>query len=138
MTSVIAPEGDGKWIDYAGGYSDMLKQRGADLKEKAIKTNANDLGNAKSSSGATSSTTKRKLTFNDKHALETLPQTMAKLQKEIAKQQKRIDDPELFTKDRKTFDAASAAIAKAQAELDAAEERWLALELLREEIESGV
>ena len=139
VTSVIAPEGNGKWIEYAGGYSDMLAQRGADLKEEAIKDIANEPSNvAKLSSGAAPSSAKRKLTFNDKHALETLPQTMAKLQKEIAKQQKRMEDPELFTKDRKTFDAASAAIAKAQAELDSAEERWLALEMLREEIESSV
>ncbi len=32
VTSVIAPEGDGHWIEYAGGYTDMLAQRGADLK----------------------------------------------------------------------------------------------------------
>ena len=28
VTSVIATEGDGRWIEYAGGYSDMLAQRG--------------------------------------------------------------------------------------------------------------
>ena len=28
VTSVIAAEGDGRWIEYAGGYSDMLAQRG--------------------------------------------------------------------------------------------------------------
>ena len=27
VTSVIAPEGDGRWIEYAGGYTDMLVQR---------------------------------------------------------------------------------------------------------------
>ncbi len=27
--SVVASEGDGVWIEYAGGYSDMLRQRGA-------------------------------------------------------------------------------------------------------------
>jgi ATP-binding cassette subfamily F protein uup len=63
---------------------------------------------------------------------------MAKLQAEIAKQQRLMDDPQLFTKDRKKFDAASAAMAKAQGELDSAEEKWLELEMLREEIESGV
>ena len=42
---------------------------------------------------------------------------MAKLQAEIAKQQKLLDDPDLYTKDRKKFDAASAAISKAQEEL---------------------
>ena len=35
VTSVIAPEGDGRWIEYAGGYTDMLAQRGADLKREA-------------------------------------------------------------------------------------------------------
>ena len=35
VTSVIAPEGNGRWIEYAGGYSDMLAQRGADLDARA-------------------------------------------------------------------------------------------------------
>ena len=138
VTSVIVPEGDGRWIEYAGGYSDMLAQRGADLQEKAIKATSSETAkSAKSAVPATSSAAKRRLSFNEKHALETLPKTMAKLQTEIAKQQKLLDDPELYAKDRKTFDAASAAIAKAQADLDAAEEKWLELEMLREEIESG-
>jgi len=77
------------------------------------------------------------LNFNEKHALETLPKTMAKLQAEIAKQQKLLDDPDLYTKDRKKFDAASSAMAKAQEELAAAEDRWLELEVLREEIEQA-
>ncbi len=29
VTSVIVPEGDGRWTEYAGGYSDMVAQRGA-------------------------------------------------------------------------------------------------------------
>jgi ATP-binding cassette subfamily F protein uup len=28
VTSVIATEGNGRWIEYAGGYTDMLAQRG--------------------------------------------------------------------------------------------------------------
>ena len=31
VSGVIAPEGEGRWTEYAGGYSDMLAQRGADL-----------------------------------------------------------------------------------------------------------
>ncbi|NGX99764.1 MAG: ATP-binding cassette domain-containing protein, partial [Candidatus Afipia apatlaquensis] len=139
VTSVIAPEGNGKWVEYAGGYSDMLAQRGADLQEKNIKAVAAEPSkSAKSAANAPAASSKRRLSFNDKHALETLPKTMAKLQAEIAKQQKLLDDPELYAKDRKAFDAASAAIAKAHGELDAAEEKWLELEMLREEIESGV
>ncbi|MEH2509365.1 ATPase subunit of ABC transporter with duplicated ATPase domains [Nitrobacteraceae bacterium AZCC 1564] len=138
VTSVIAPEGNGKWIEYAGGYSDMLAQRGSDLQEKTVKAVTEDEAkSAKAAAASTAPAAKRRLSFNEKHALEALPKTMSKLQEEIAKQQKLLDDPQLFSKDRKAFDAASTAIAKAQTELHAAEERWLELEMLREEIESG-
>ncbi len=46
----------------------------------------------------------------------------------------QLDDPTLYTRDRKAFDAASAAMAKAHADLTTAEEQWLELELLREEL----
>ncbi len=32
--AVIVPQGDGRWVEYAGGYTDMLAQRGADLAGK--------------------------------------------------------------------------------------------------------
>ena len=31
VNAVLVPEGDGRWVEYAGGYTDMLAQRGADL-----------------------------------------------------------------------------------------------------------
>ena len=137
VTSVIAPEGQGRWIEYAGGYSDMLAQRGSDLKEKAVKGTPAPAKAAKESPPSSAAPApKRRLSFKDKHALETLPKTMAKLQAEIAKLQIQLDDPTLYTRDRKAFDAASAAMAKAHADLTTAEEQWLELEILREEIES--
>ena len=121
VTSVIVPEGDGRWIEYAGGYSDMLAQRGEDLAREAPNmTTAEEKKETKAA--APSAAPKRRLNFNEKHALETLPKTIAKLQAEIAKQQKLLDDPDLYAKDRKKFDAASAAMAKAQEELAAAED----------------
>jgi ABC transport system ATP-binding/permease protein len=136
VTSVIAPDRDGRWIEYAGGYSDMLSQRGADLKREAAKPAA-IVEETTEKVAAPSAAPKRRLSFNEKHALETLPKTIAKLQKDIAGQQRILDDPDLYRKDRKTFDAASAAIAVAQTELTAAEDRWLELEMLREEIEQA-
>jgi ATP-binding cassette subfamily F protein uup len=135
VTSVIAPEGDGRWIEYAGGYTDMLAQRGADLKREAVK--AAVVEREKGTTSPPSRTTKRRLNFNEKHALETLPRTIAKLQAEIAKQQRHLDDPNLFQKDRKKFDSASDALAKAQKQLQEAEDKWLELEVLREEIEQA-
>src|SRR5213082_892989 len=75
VTSVIAPEGNGKWIEYAGGYSDMLAQRGADLKREAPKTApVEDKKDTRTATPA--SAPKRRLSFNEKHALETLPKRM--------------------------------------------------------------
>src|SRR5262249_24883034 len=37
VNGVIVPESDGRWIEYAGGYSDMLAQRGEDLARAAPK-----------------------------------------------------------------------------------------------------
>jgi ABC transport system ATP-binding/permease protein len=135
VTSVIAPEGDGSWVEYAGGYTDMLAQRGADLKREAVKVAAEEKKEAKGS--APSGAAKRRLNFNEKHALETLPKAIAHLQAEIAKQQRHLDDPNLYQKNRKKFDTASDALTRAQKELAEAEDKWLELEVLREEIEQA-
>ena len=136
VTSVIVPEGNGRWIEYAGGYSDMLLQRGDDVKRETVKA-ISPVEEKKEARTTPAAAPKRRLNFNEKHALETLPKTIAKLQADVAKQQRQLDDPDLYRKDRTKFDQASAAIAKAQHELAAAEDRWLELEVLREEIEQA-
>ena len=41
VTSVLAPDGGGRWIEYAGGYSDMLAQRGGHkLDERKVRARA--------------------------------------------------------------------------------------------------
>ena len=81
VSGVIMPEGNGRWLEYAGGYSDMLMQRGADLARLPV---AKAAAKEKPAPRAASDTArKRRLSFNEKHALETLPQTIAALQKKI-------------------------------------------------------
>jgi ATP-binding cassette subfamily F protein uup len=131
VNAVIVPEGEGRWVEYSGGYSDMLAQRGGDLSRGAIKPAAKP---AKPNSERATPERRRRLSFHEKHALETLPGTMAALQLRIEALHRRLDDPELYSRDRKAFDDASAALVAAQAELTAAEEKWLELEILREDI----
>ena len=88
VTSVIVPEGDGRWIEYAGGYTDMLAQRGADLQREAVEGRRPSRTEKEAKPAALPRAPKRRLNFNEKHALETLPKTIAKLQAEIAKQQR--------------------------------------------------
>jgi ATP-binding cassette subfamily F protein uup len=151
VNAVIVPEGGGRFVEYAGGYSDMLAQRGEDLSRAPGKAAARgeDLARAPGKAATRMDARdvaappselkpgKRRLSFHEKHALETLPKTIAALQAELRALHQRLDDPGFYARDRKAFDETSAALAGAQTELAAAEEKWLALEMLREKIEDG-
>ena len=78
---------------------------------------------------------KRRLSFKEKHALETLPGRIEVLQKELGKLHDLLADPNLYARDPKTFADASKAVDEKQTALAAAEDEWLALEMLREELE---
>jgi ATP-binding cassette subfamily F protein uup len=131
VSSVIVPEGNGRWIEYAGGYTDMLAQRGADLSREAPKAVAKAV---RRKAVAMPTEKKRKLSFNEKHALATLPKTIADLEAEGRALQKKLDDPEFFARDRAGFERTTAALGAVQTKLAEAEERWLELEILREEL----
>jgi ATP-binding cassette subfamily F protein uup len=134
VNAVIVPEGGGRWVEYAGGYSDMLAQRGADLSRAApVKT----VPKEERAPSRAEKSVRRRLSFHEKHALETLPQRIDALNETIRDLHARLDDPGLYATDRTAFEEASRRLAAAQAELAAAEERWLELEILREEIEAG-
>jgi ATP-binding cassette subfamily F protein uup len=127
VTSTIASEGDGRWIEYAGGYSDMLIQRGS---PSSVKAEARK--RATTTTQAAKAAPAKKLSFKQQHELEKLlPDSIAKLQSDIVRYQRTLTDPNLFTRDKKKFDATTSALAQAEAELARAEERWLELELLK-------
>ncbi|MBY0360796.1 MAG: ATP-binding cassette domain-containing protein [Phreatobacter sp.] len=137
-TSVLVSEGDGRWVEYAGGYSDMLNQRGAGIAARVVQKAAK--GEATSPAAARpepqAEPARRKMSFKDKHDLDTLPARMEALQRDIAKLQAILADPALYARDRSAFDKASAAMTKAQGDLSAAEDRWLELEMLKESLEA--
>jgi ATP-binding cassette subfamily F protein uup len=138
VNGVIVPEGNGRWLEYAGGYTDMLAQRGEDLRRAAAKPAAKPAAAEKPKlARPASEPAKRKLSFNEKHALETLPGRIAALEAEIGRLQKLMGDTTLYARDRAAFDKTSTALTAAQTELAMAEERWLELELLRGEIEGA-
>jgi ATP-binding cassette subfamily F protein uup len=134
VTSVIVPEGDARWTEYPGGYQDMLAQRGAELKARA-KATAPEKSEKASEPAAAPQAAKRRLSFKEKHALETLPGEIATLEKKKTAFSKMLDDPDLYTRDRKRFADISEALSEVESDLAAAEERWLELEMLRSEIE---
>ena len=134
VTSIIAPEGKGRWLEYAGGYSDMIAQRkGREIEQKNV---------AKSSSPQTSAPaerakreTKQKLSYKQKYALEKLPSEIDALHNEIAKMEKEFSDPDLYTKNAKRFEELSRLLEQKRKDLEAKENEWLELEMLKEELE---
>jgi ATP-binding cassette subfamily F protein uup len=133
--SVLVSEGEGRWVEYAGGYTDMLAQRGrgvearetkdgkarerAEPRERAPRAEAKD-------------TTKTKLGFKEQHELKTLPGRIAELESGIAKLRDVLSDSGLYGRDPERFKKATALLGAAETELATAEERWLTLEMLRE------
>ncbi|MFG1263692.1 ABC-F family ATP-binding cassette domain-containing protein [Xanthobacter aminoxidans] len=139
VSSVIMAEGDGMFREYAGGYSDMLSQRGrgVEARDKGAPASKAKAGEPKpeAGKGAAAAGAKRRLSFHEQHALKTLPKTMDDLRAKLEKLAAEIADPALYARDPARFDKASAALAETQAALDAAEEEWLRLEILKEELE---
>jgi len=140
VTSTIAPADpenpDGRWIEYAGGYSDMMAQRRGAIEEKrraekAEKAKAADAAPA----AAPADKAKAKLSYKQKFALENLPKEMEKVEKDIAAREAKMADPTLFTKDPAAFNKLAADLEKLRASLTKMEEEWLELEMLREELE---
>ncbi len=77
------------------------------------------------------------MTFKDRHALETLPARIAMLQADVAKLTSALEDPDLYTRDPARFATTTASLEAARGALASAEEQWLELEMLREELEGG-
>jgi ATP-binding cassette subfamily F protein uup len=128
VTSTIALEGDGSAIEYAGGYSDYLAQRGprepaaaaAPRKEKAPAPR--EVGPA------------RRLGYKRERALAELPNKIEALQAEIVALHRVLADPDLYGRDPASFAAKTTRLSAARVELQTAETEWLELELLREEL----
>lgn len=136
VTTVLAPEGNGRWLQYAGGYSDMIAQRrGLEVtKNKAEKTVSSSISTV---SQREKRTEKQKLSYKQKFALEKLPLEIDELHKLTESLEKEFSDPQLYMKDEKRFHELSQLLDKKRTELSKKEEEWLELEMLREEIENA-
>jgi ABC transport system ATP-binding/permease protein len=131
VTSTIALEGDGTAIEYAGGYSDYLSQRGSREAPVAAASVPR-----KEKAPAPVREQKQRLGYKRERALAELPKKIEALQVEIAGINEALADATLYSRDPKTFNAKTARLGAVQAELENAETEWLELEMLREELGS--
>jgi len=131
-TSILVADGDGHFIEYAGGYSDMIAQRGSGVAERPHVVPKRARAKALRQ---TRETGKRRMNFADKHALQALPKQLSELERQMAELGRQLADPNLYAREPRKFTALSQALVEAQRAHAAGEERWLELEMRREEVE---
>src|SRR3954471_3813965 len=76
VTSVIASEGSGRWIEYAGGYTDMLAQRAA-ARGGSASVRAKAARSASRGEAKLEMARPRRMSYNDRRTLELLPERIA-------------------------------------------------------------
>jgi ATP-binding cassette subfamily F protein uup len=128
VTSTIALEGDGTAIEYAGGYSDYLAQRGPRENPAPVERKE------KAPAAPRERSAPQRLGYKRERALAELPKKIEALQAEIARLQAALADPDLYRRNAADFQTKSQRLSAAQAELEAAETEWLELEMLKQEL----
>ena len=119
VTQTLAPNGDGTWREYAGGYSDYLRQRG----EKVFKENskAAPSGEREKRRGA-------KLSYKETRELEALPDEIEALELEQKKLAEKAFAADYFRQPPDVLRADQQRAKEIEALLEAKLERWEALE----------
>ncbi len=129
VSRIIAYETPGEWQIYAGGYTDMTRQRGEGVKARKIEKQKKE----QSSAAATSQKAAAgKLSYKHKFRLEKLPGEMQACETDIADLEITLADPNLFSSDPDTFTKIAAQLEQAKTKLDALETEWLELEALKD------
>ncbi len=132
-TSILAAEGNGQWIEYAGGYSDMLAQRKLNRPDETKK-----IINKKTSVSVSLPKQKaKKISFKDQYELQQLPDKMQKLEQKIELIQQKLTDPDFYRLNPTEYNRFSEQLHQAQATLDQYEERWLELEMIQEQFKNN-
>jgi ATP-binding cassette subfamily F protein uup len=130
VTSIIAVEGDGNIEEYAGGFNDYLRQRPA-IVQADSKSRKSKPETAKPSKAAPKLA---KLSFNEQRDLDLLPSQITKYEQDIGKLQTLLADPGFFSRDPVNFERATKRLAETELAHSSAEERWLELEMRRENL----
>ncbi len=130
VSKTIAYESPGQWQVYAGGYSDMVAQRGAGVKARKEKETKEKFEPKKAVSSKPNA---NKLSYKHKFRLEQLPGEMNACETAIVALEAKLADPDLFAKDPDGFTKIAQDLETQKNKLDALETEWLELEALKEQ-----
>jgi len=124
VTSTLVMEGDGRVGEYVGGYTDWLRQR--PVKSVAAPVAAKPAAAAAATPAPAAP--KKKLSYKDSRELEQLPARIEQLETRVAELTAQMNESAFYQRDAAAIAAHTDLMAKTQAELDHAYERWNELE----------
>jgi ATP-binding cassette subfamily F protein uup len=124
VTQTIAFEGNGKWKEYAGGYTDWKRA-------SAPRGSAPEKAAAGEKDRPAAPQKRAKLSFKEVRELEELPAKIEALEREQGELDRRIADPASYQDRSVDFKALNARREEIRAELDRLMVRWEALESKR-------
>lgn len=136
VTRCLVFEGRGVVSEYVGGYSDWINQRKCDPwqidkttpKEKSSTKDQTPACSAAVSTPRqaeqTAAPAKKKLSYKESRELESLPETIEKLEAQQADLLALISDPNFYSKSTEEVTGVQQKMAKIEAELEHAYARW--------------
>jgi ATP-binding cassette subfamily F protein uup len=128
VTITLGLDGSGKVDIVAGGYDDWEKRRRPPTAAKASPARP-------SQSTARPKAVTVKLTYRDQRDLDRLPGEIERIEAEIAKAEEALHDPQLYSLDPQRFADLTTRLESLRADKNSAEERWLEVAALAEELQ---
>ncbi|MDR0181684.1 ATP-binding cassette domain-containing protein [Lysobacter arvi] len=128
VTSTLVMEGEGVVGEYVGGYTDWLRQRPVKSAPAANAKPATGTASPAAPASPAAAAPKKKLSYKDARELEQLPARIEQLETAVAALAAQMNEPAFYQRDAAAIAAHTDLMARTQAELDAAYERWNELE----------
>jgi ATP-binding cassette subfamily F protein uup len=130
VTSILVFEADGSIREYVGGYSDWARRR----RELAAKDDPNKARQRADKDAAREQRRKpNKLSYQQQHDLDALPNQIEILELEIEALQQQIALPDFYAQDHQEVQSVLQKLDDQSKELEGAIERWMSLEKLQEQ-----
>ena len=123
VTSTFVLEGDGEVKSYPGGYADYIAQKARNAPKERPDSVQKPPPQPPQANGQP-----KKLSYKERRELDALPEAIDKLEKEIASIREALGDGTIYRREPDKAQAIAARLPLAEAELEAAVERWAELE----------
>ena len=133
VNMVIGLDGSGHIDQIAGGYEDWEKKRKA---RSVRRPSASPSPSPAPPAPPQPVRREERMTFRDKHELETLPARIADLERQVKVHEAALADPALYEGGPEASQTLGRALEKIRADLEDAEDRWLELSELAEELDA--